>query len=211
MSGDPWLDRPSETVAQRLRLRLGVILGLLFLAGPAADLAHRSIAPVRLALLAAVIAGVVPALKATGKRVQRGLQYFGTRANGAQLGPMWTAMIVLQVAVAVALLPPAFYNGAQFFSQASKRPAVGANGLVRATIGFSREGRADGPLGIDARLPELTNALTQRLDADPEIAAVTEYRDTVGALFQAAIEGGSVKDTIKKANEAFQAILDKEK
>jgi predicted permease len=123
-----------------------------------------------LALLAAVIAGVIPALKATGKRVQRGLQYFGTRANGAQLGPMWTAMIVLQVAVAVALLPPAFYNGAQFFTQAAKRPAVGANGLVKASIGFSREGRAE---GVDARLPELTNALVQRLDADPEIAAVT--------------------------------------
>lgn len=45
----------------------------------------------------------------------------------------------------------------------------------------------------------------------PEIAAVTEYRDTVGALFQGAIEGGNSKDIIKKANDAFQAILDKEK
>ncbi len=123
-----------------------------------------------LALLAAVIAGVIPALKATGKRVQRGLQYFGTRGNGAQLGPMWTAMIVLQVAVAVALLPLALYAGAQFFSLAAKRPAVGANGLVRASIGFSREGRAE---GVDDRLHELTTVLAQRLAADPEIAAVT--------------------------------------
>jgi putative ABC transport system permease protein len=123
-----------------------------------------------LALVAAVIAGVIPALQATGKRVQRGLQYFGTRANGAQLGPMWTAMIVVQVAVAVALLPVALYAGAQFFSLAAKRPAVGANGLVRASIGFSREGRAG---GVDTRLPELTTALAQRLEADPEIAAVT--------------------------------------
>jgi multiple sugar transport system substrate-binding protein len=45
----------------------------------------------------------------------------------------------------------------------------------------------------------------------PEIAAVTEYRDTVGALFQGAIEGGDAKVIIKQANEAFQAILDKEK
>jgi predicted permease len=123
-----------------------------------------------LALLAAVIAGVIPALKATGRRVQRGLQYFGTRSAGAQLGPMWTAMIVLQVAVAVALLPPALYNGVQSFRQAAKHPAVAANGLVRATIGFSREGRAG---GVGSRLPELTTALAQRLEADPEIAAVT--------------------------------------
>jgi putative ABC transport system permease protein len=123
-----------------------------------------------LALLAAVIAGVIPALKATGRRVQSGLQYFGTRSSGAQLGPMWTAMIVLQVAVAVALLPPALFTGVQSFRQAEKRPAVGANGLVRASIGFSREGRAE---GVDARLPALTTALVQRLEADPEIAAVT--------------------------------------
>jgi multiple sugar transport system substrate-binding protein len=45
----------------------------------------------------------------------------------------------------------------------------------------------------------------------PEIAAVTEYRDTIGSLLQAAIGGDSTKDTVKKANEAFQAILDKEK
>ena len=45
----------------------------------------------------------------------------------------------------------------------------------------------------------------------PSIAAVSEYRDTVGALFQGAIEGGNPKEIIKKANDAFQAILDKEK
>jgi predicted permease len=123
-----------------------------------------------LAILAAVIAGVIPALNATGKRVQRGLQFFSSRSAGAQLGPMWTAMIVLQVAVAVALLPTALYAGSQFFRQAAKRPAVGANGLVRASLGFSREGRA---VGVDSRLPELTTALTQRLEADPEIASVT--------------------------------------
>jgi predicted permease len=123
-----------------------------------------------LAILAAVIAGVIPALNATGKRVQQSLQFFGSRSAGAQLGPMWTAMIVLQVAVAVALLPVALYAGSQFFRQAAKRPAVGANGLVRASIGFSREGRAE---GADSKFEQVTTALTQRLEADPEIASVT--------------------------------------
>lgn len=44
----------------------------------------------------------------------------------------------------------------------------------------------------------------------PEIAAVTEYRDNVGALLQQAIETGDVKNTVKQMNAAFQAILDKE-
>jgi multiple sugar transport system substrate-binding protein len=45
----------------------------------------------------------------------------------------------------------------------------------------------------------------------PEIAAVTQYRDEVGALFQQAIEGGSVKQIVEQANTVFQGILDKEK
>src|SRR5204863_5016064 len=74
-----------------------------------------------LAVLAAVIAGVLPALKATGKRVHQGLQQFSVRGAGVQLGPTWTALIVLQVAVAVAVLPAALYNGAQFFTAAARR------------------------------------------------------------------------------------------
>ena len=123
-----------------------------------------------LAILAAVIAGVLPALKATGGRVQHGLQQFSARAAGVQLGPTWTALIVLQVAVAVAALPAALYHGAGFFRLAAERPAAAAHGLVRASVALSREGRAE---GLDTRLAEFTIALTQRLEADPEIAAVT--------------------------------------
>jgi predicted permease len=123
-----------------------------------------------LAILAAVIAGVLPALKATGRRVQRGLQQFSARGAGVQLGPTWTALIVLQVAVAVSVLPGALYHGTEFFRLAARRPAAAAHGLVRGTLSLSREGRE---LGLDKRLPEFTMAFSQRLEADPEIAAVT--------------------------------------
>jgi len=123
-----------------------------------------------LAVLAAVIAGVFPALKATGKRVQPGLQQFSARGAGVQLGPTWTSLIVLQVAVAVAVLPAALHHGGNFFRSAAKRPAPAAHGLVRATLALSREGRAQ---GLEKRLPEFAIALTQRLEADPNIAAVT--------------------------------------
>jgi putative ABC transport system permease protein len=123
-----------------------------------------------LAVLAAVIAGVLPALKATGERVQRGLQQFSARGAGVQLGPTWTALIVLQVAVAVAALPAALYNGTEFFRLATRRPAVAAHALVRATLTLSHEGRGQ---ALETRFPEFTNALIQRLEADPDIAAVT--------------------------------------
>jgi putative ABC transport system permease protein len=58
-----------------------------------------------LAVLAAFIVGVVPALLATGQRLQSTLRQMGG-ATGLQLGRTWTALIVVQVAVAMAVLPP---------------------------------------------------------------------------------------------------------
>jgi putative ABC transport system permease protein len=123
-----------------------------------------------LAVLAAVIAGVLPALKATGTRVQQGLQQFSARAAGVQLGATWTALIVVQVAVAVAVLPAALYQGLTVFRAAALRPATAAHGLVRARIDLSKEGRAQ---GLEKRLGEFKTALTQRLEADPEVARIT--------------------------------------
>jgi putative ABC transport system permease protein len=60
---------------------------------------------VGLAVLAAFIVGIVPALAATGQRLQSTLRQMGG-ATGMQLGSTWTALIVVQVAVAVAVLPP---------------------------------------------------------------------------------------------------------
>jgi multiple sugar transport system substrate-binding protein len=44
----------------------------------------------------------------------------------------------------------------------------------------------------------------------PEIAAVTQYRDEVGAILQKAIEGGDSVQIANEMNVAFQAVLDKE-
>jgi hypothetical protein len=53
-----------------------------------------------LTVFAAVVAGVLPALHATGQRAQDTLkQASGT--DGLRLGRVWTAMIIAQVAIAV--------------------------------------------------------------------------------------------------------------
>ncbi len=61
-----------------------------------------------LAVLAAVIAGVLPGLKTTGVGLEVNLRALGG-GTGLRLGPMWTSLIVAQVAVAVAILPVALY------------------------------------------------------------------------------------------------------
>ncbi len=65
---------------------------------------------VGLTLLAAAIVGVVPALKATGRQVHTRLQTLSPGSGSRmQMGRLWTALIVAQVAVTVGILPMATY------------------------------------------------------------------------------------------------------
>jgi putative ABC transport system permease protein len=65
---------------------------------------------VALALLAAAIVGVAPALKATGRQVQTRLHTLSPGGGSRmQMGRLWTALIVAQVAATIAILPMATY------------------------------------------------------------------------------------------------------
>jgi predicted permease len=75
-----------------------------------------------LALVVATIIGVLPALQATGRHVESDLRQLGG-ATGMQLGKMWTLLIVVQVAFAVAILPPALKNGFHEARGSFNRPA----------------------------------------------------------------------------------------
>ena len=108
-----------------------------------------------LAVVAAVIVGVLPALKATGKRVQRGMQ----------LGRTWTALVVLQVALAVAVLPSAVNLAQHALRAGMRQPAPAALSMLRARLATSGDAARSLP------------ALLQRLREEPEIAAVT-YADS---------------------------------
>jgi hypothetical protein len=98
---------------------------------------------VLLAILAAGIVGVLPALKATGRRLQQGLQQFSSRAGAMQLGRTWSVLTVVQVAVAVAALPAALLFAEQSIRLGMRAPSPAAHGLLRATVVMQREGTAD--------------------------------------------------------------------
>lgn len=66
---------------------------------------------VALTVLAAAIVGAVPGLKATGRRVQGGLQSLSAGGGSKmQMGRVWTALIIAQVAIAVALMPATMFH-----------------------------------------------------------------------------------------------------
>ena len=60
-----------------------------------------------LSVIAATIAGAAPAFRVTGRWQQAGVFGLGNRGTSARLGKTWTALLATQVALSLAILPPA--------------------------------------------------------------------------------------------------------
>ncbi len=122
-----------------------------------------------LAALAAVIIGVVPGFKTTGVRLDVNLRALGG-GTGLRLGPMWTALIVAQVAVAVTILPVALYIVSEVARMQASEPGFAADQLVIAKV--------------DRRHVELL----RRVEAEPRVSAVTFSSSIPGYAGDRAIE-----------------------
>jgi predicted permease len=139
-----------------------------------------------LALLVAIVVGVVPALQATGRRIETDLRQLGGAA-GFQLGKVWTALIVAQVAVAVAILPPALKSGLGEATESFTHPSYPAkefgSGIlsVKRTVGQGTQPTP--PLG------DRIDDVVRNLRSNPAIAGIT-FRGgaPVGAAWSGRIE-----------------------
>ena len=139
-----------------------------------------------LAVLAALIAGGIPALQATGRLTQSGLQSLGRRST-TQLGAIWTVLVMVQVAVSIAVLPVV---------------AGLAWGMLRPTVlgpGFAAEEfltarlvkEAQTPPRVDGnatRFGDLQTELVRRLEAGPDVSAVTVSAAVPGREPSAEVE-----------------------
>jgi putative ABC transport system permease protein len=135
-----------------------------------------------LAIVAALIVGVTPALKATGARLQDRLrQSSGTSSAGLKFGGVWTAVIVTQVAVTVIFLAiVAMLGWAAYISNGGERlrhfPAteyVAVRLLLDrpATDSSAEAARVEADYG--RRLGATYDELARRLAAEPAVAGVT--------------------------------------
>lgn len=141
---------------------------------------------VGLAVMAAVIVGVVPGLKATGRRVQSGLKTISAGGGaGMQLGRIWTFLIVAQVAFAVALLPPAIFNAWDAAANAMAEPEPEAREFVTADLSIDRSGLSmanapDAAAAAERHFATRHAELLRRLREEPGVAGVTFSLDTPG-------------------------------
>ena len=128
-----------------------------------------------LVVITAAIAGILPALHATRRRGGADLRQLGG-STGPRLGRMWSALIVAQVAFAVAVLPAAIKMGIKEIRTSLTQPNYPIEEFVGAAVATEN---ASSPFGN--RLLELR----RRLQAEPEVTGVT----FTGSLPQRNITG----------------------
>jgi predicted permease len=141
-----------------------------------------------LAVLAAVVVGVVPALRATGTRLESSLRELGG-GTGMRMGRTWTVLIVAQVAFAVAALPAAVFHAAEFLRYGVAEPGFPAEEYL--TAGMMME--ADAVPGasardVSARFADRQLELARRLREQPEVAGVAFASERPGNGRTARIE-----------------------
>ena len=113
-----------------------------------------------LAVLAAVITGVLPALQATGRRLQINLMHFNY-GGGLRLGRTWTSLVVAQVAIAVATVPIIVALSWSELHAVASQPAFAVDRFLTGVLA------GDSPERLARRRADLST----RLDAQPGFAA----------------------------------------
>jgi putative ABC transport system permease protein len=136
-----------------------------------------------LAVLAAIIMGVLPGLKATGASLIANLHELHGR-SGTRLGATWTTLIVAQVAVAVAVLPAAVFIASRVMRMEMTGPGFPAESFVVASAELSVDASRVDRDRVKARQAELI----ARLKAEPGV---------IGVTFSSGIPGFAASDRIR--------------
>ena len=148
-----------------------------------------------LAVVGAVVAGVLPGLKVTGPRGQVSLQRIAGRGAGVRIGGIWTGVIITQVALTVTFVPIAVVYGLQTWRTRAMDHALPSADYLALRVepeadavaapGAEVDGASDGAGDARrARFAEAWRALEQRLEAEPGVVAVTAADQLPGGWHQ---------------------------
>jgi predicted permease len=119
-----------------------------------------------LALVAAALIGLLPALKATGVSVQRGLQGITSAGGSIRFGGIWSFIIGAQVAFTLLCLPPAVGIAGNTLRDETRWPEFPAERYL--TFGFSTDNEA---LAGEHGAPDDGQIAARRARAYEEFAA----------------------------------------
>jgi predicted permease len=125
-----------------------------------------------LTLVAAVIVGVLPALRVTRLNVQEGLRREQAANASLRFGGVWTTVIVVQVAITVAMLPLAVVGVMASNRFQRRAEAVGGDRYLTAAVAFERQEQATDAAADAARGRRSLAELERRLRAETGVEQV---------------------------------------
>jgi putative ABC transport system permease protein len=137
--------------------------------------AHTMMYIVALTVTAAAVIGALPAWKATGPKVQSRLQAL-TAGGGAgmHLGRVWTGLILLQVAIAVALLPMVVVRMSELAREATSHVGFAADEFLVAELSMEQgTGAPTGSADTVARFAKRYREMEQRIAGMGTVRAST--------------------------------------
>ena len=172
-----------------------------------------------LTVLAALIAGLVPALQATGRVLPTALRSLGSR-TGIPLGATWTALIVAQVGLALAGLPSTMELAWGHLRPAVLGPGFAAREFLTARLAVDSQSvpaaEADLP-AFASRVRSLQAEVVRQIEAELGASAVTFAAALPGAepltfveMDEGAAGGRRVRRYVRanQVDRAFFAVFD---
>jgi putative ABC transport system permease protein len=144
-----------------------------------------------LTVFAALVAGVLPALHATGRRAQDTMkQASGT--DGLRLGGVWTALIIAQVAIAMMGLPATIKISWDGMQRGLTKANYSEESFLAAIVSADPDAPAGMPASVYAResvlrFEKLKTDLVTDLEAEPAVEDVTVAASIPGAEPRARI------------------------
>jgi predicted permease len=131
------------------------------------------------AVLSAAIAGVLPALKVTGSKVQESIRKAEAGRSGIRFGGVTSGLIVADVAIAVGVAGLAFGTGRQIREtlNADARVGIAAEEYLAVEVSLPEDEAVTDGGGFSqetlvARMADLQLSLTERFQAEPRVRSV---------------------------------------
>jgi predicted permease len=154
-----------------------------------------------LSVLAAAIAGAVPALRVTGRWRRGGVFGLGNRGAGAGLGKTWTALLATQVALSLAILPSATEMMWGIFRPTIIGPGLPVEEFLTASLVVE---------GDSSRFDSLRFEVVRRLTSEAGIsgATVSAVKLLEEPSAEIEVEGSEVQDAEARFNSVDDRFFD---
>jgi putative ABC transport system permease protein len=126
-----------------------------------------------LAVVSAAMLSLLPALKATGARVQSRLANLGTAGATLRFGRVWTTAMIAQVALTAIGIPVAMESVSQAMRKLTIRAEFPSREYLAARIDVDRPFEKETTLAFEERRAQTFAALERRIAQEPGVVAVT--------------------------------------